>query len=69
MLLFHSQLNIRMAGPFLTRGSYRVRVVLYDGWQPVTAGPDLVVGASTMRRPLTTQEGVQVGDSWAGREG
>lgn len=48
------------AGPFTTRGSYRLRAVLYDGFQPVAAGPNLVVGASSARRGLTPREGTTV---------
>ena len=50
------QLHIQTAGPFTTRGSYRMRVVLYDGFQPISAGPDLLVGASTSRRALSQED-------------
>ena len=41
---------VHLAGPLEKKGTYRLRVVLYDGFQPLTAGPGLVVGASTSRR-------------------
>lgn len=44
---------VHMAGPLEKKGTYRLRVVLYDGFQPLTAGPGLVVGASTSRRKAT----------------
>lgn len=31
-----AQLHMNTAGPFTTRGSYRIRVILYDGFQPVS---------------------------------
>jgi hypothetical protein len=37
------QVTLKSAGPFSQRGTYRVAAVLYDGYQPVQAGPDLVV--------------------------
>lgn len=33
------QIYIGTAGPFTKRGTYRVRVVLYDGFQPMEAAP------------------------------
>lgn len=55
------QLHMLSVGPAQQRGSYRVRAVLYDGFQPLYVGPDLVVGASTRKRPLGSQQGVPVG--------
>ncbi|KAG1676617.1 hypothetical protein FOA52_008746 [Chlamydomonas sp. UWO 241] len=47
------QVYVQLAGPFQRRGTYRVRVVLYDGFQPLLAGPGLLVGASTKRIGVT----------------
>ena len=55
-----SQVFILSAGPFAKRGTYRLRVVLYDGFQPLMAGADTVVGASTARRQATEKEGTLV---------
>jgi hypothetical protein len=33
------QVALLSAGPFQRRGTYRVRVVLYDGFQPMEAAP------------------------------
>lgn len=46
----HSQVGVVSAGPFPNKGSYRLRVVLYEGFQPVEAGHHLMLGASTARR-------------------
>ena len=51
---------IQTAGPFSKRGTYRMRIVLYDGYQPLLAGPDLVVGASTNRKLAVEKEGALV---------
>eukprot|EP00967_Tisochrysis_lutea_P038090 scaffold45691_cov18-Tisochrysis_lutea.AAC.1 len=53
----HSQFLIQSAGPFSVPGQYRVRVILYDGYQPVEAGPDLLVGASTSRKSVDIRRG------------
>ena len=55
------QVNLIKAGPFDKRGSYRVRVILYDGFQPVAAGVDSVVGASSTRIVLTSKGGGEGG--------
>ena len=54
------QVFVQSAGPFAKRGTYRMRIVLYDGFQPLLAGPDLIVGASTNRRPAVEKEGALV---------
>lgn len=33
------EVRLGAAGPFTKRGVYRVRVVLYDGFQPMEAAP------------------------------
>ncbi|KAJ9507757.1 hypothetical protein QJQ45_019336, partial [Haematococcus lacustris] len=43
---------IRGAGPFSARGSYRVRVVLYEGGQAVATGPGRLLAASTSSQVL-----------------
>jgi len=60
---YRSQVFIVSAGPFSKRGTYRLRVVLYDGFQPLMAGVDTIVGASTARRQATEKEGTLVGQN------
>lgn len=55
VVMYADVLNVYLhsAGPCDKRGTYRVRAVLYDGFQPLSAGPGLVVGASSARlQPL-----------------
>jgi hypothetical protein len=40
-------------GPLCKRGKYRVRLILYDGFQPVEAAPGVLVGASSHHVELT----------------
>jgi hypothetical protein len=47
------QVTVQAAGPFTKRGTYRLSVVLYEGFQPVAAGAGgAVVHAATSRRTL-----------------
>lgn len=55
-----AQFHIQSAGPLSVPGQYRLRIILYDGFQPVEAGPDLLVGASTGRRPVDLKKGGMV---------
>ena len=48
---------VNSAGPLGKKGTYRLRVVLYDGFQPLTAGPGLLIGASTSRRKAVGEDG------------
>lgn len=43
-------------GPLTKRGKYRIRLVLYDGFQPLEAAPGVLVGASTHHRELTREK-------------
>ena len=58
--LLPTQFNILCGGPFSIPGHYRVRVILHDGYQPVEAGPDLLVGASTSRKSVEPRGGSMV---------
>ncbi|EFJ52780.1 hypothetical protein VOLCADRAFT_86096 [Volvox carteri f. nagariensis] len=51
-------LEVRLftAGPFQKRGTYRVRAVLYDGYQPMEAAPGVMVGASSRHYNPTAED-------------
>ncbi|GLI63027.1 hypothetical protein VaNZ11_005887, partial [Volvox africanus] len=50
------EVRLFMAGPFHKRGTYRVRAVLYDGFQPMEAAPGVMVGASSLHYEPTSED-------------
>eukprot|EP00878_Enallax_costatus_P034475 GHUV01038227.1.p1 GENE.GHUV01038227.1~~GHUV01038227.1.p1 ORF type:complete len:320 (+),score=114.50 GHUV01038227.1:447-1406(+) len=62
------QVHVTTAGPFSKRGTYRVSVVLYEGYQPVESAPGVQVCASTGKR-LVTPPGTTAGGAGATQAG